>query len=64
MTKKVKLALVQKDLNLQAIADEIGRSKVLVSLILSGKHKGYEHRPRIARLLGLKEKDLTPPRSA
>jgi len=58
MNKKVKLALVKKDLTLQDIADEIGRSKVLVSLILSGKHKGYEHRPKIAQMLGLKEKDL------
>ena len=58
MNLKVKLALVKNGLTLQDVADHIGRSKTLVSLILSNKHVGHDHRPKIARMLGLREKDL------
>jgi len=57
---KVKVALAQKQVTLGGIAKRIGRSKALVSLILSGKHKGYEHRTAIARALGLAESVVFP----
>lgn len=60
MNHKVKVALVQKEQTLGRIAQRIGRSKALVSLILAGKHKGYEHRAAIARALGLSESVVFP----
>ena len=58
MRLKVKLALVKEGLTLQRIADVLGKSKTLVSLILNEKYKGYEHRPEIARMLKLRERDI------
>ena len=64
MTKRVKIALIEKDLTLYDLAARIGRSRVLVSLILSGKHKGYAHRRTIARALGVSVKDLVEKKEA
>jgi len=60
MNLKVKVAKAQREMTLDQIAGKIGRSKSLVSLILSGKHKGYEHRAAIARALGLAESVVFP----
>lgn len=58
MKLKVKLSLIKHDLTLQKIADEIGKSKTLVSRMLNDKYKGYEHRPEIARLLKMSEREI------
>ena len=64
MDPKVKIALIKTGLTLDDIAEDIDRSKTLVSLILNGKHKGYEHRRRIRQLLSLKEGDLPDSKTA
>lgn len=48
----VKHRLLDLGLTIQAIADRIGVSRTLVSLILKGERKGYSHRAKIARALG------------
>lgn len=60
MDHRIQIALVKKQTTLREIAAQIRRSPALVSLILSGAHKGYEHRAAIARALGLAESVVFP----
>lgn len=56
----IKIAFTRRQTSLRQIAKRIGISHVLVTFILSGKHKGYEHRAAIARALGLAESVVFP----
>lgn len=58
METKVKVAFAANELTLTALARRLGISPTLVSHILSGKEKGWKHRPKIARALGLSMKEL------
>jgi len=57
-TIQIKHLLIDRRITIQAIADRLGVSRTLVSLILAGQRKGYRHRPKIARALGLSVKEL------
>ena len=61
MDKEIKIALVSKGKTLQHLADECGVSRALISMILNDKHKGYRHRPKIRRALGLRVSALPGP---
>jgi len=58
MTWKVKSALARKKLRIEDISELLGYSKSCISQVLSGQHKGYTIRPKIAALLGVSEKFL------
>lgn len=58
MTWKVKTFLAKRSLRLRDIAEQLGTSEALISKILSGEHKGYIRRPRLAALLGITEATL------
>lgn len=58
MTKKVKIALVRKDLGIVELARQLGTSNGYVSLVLGGKKPGHNIRPRLAAILGLSEQSL------
>jgi len=60
MTRKVKAQLALLDLKLEDLAEECGVSKPLISMILSDKYVGHEHRPKILRRLKLKSSDVWP----
>lgn len=53
MTKKVKLALVDKDTDLKRIAAEIGVSGQFLSMLLSGKRRSKTTLAALARHLGM-----------
>ena len=57
VNRKVRIALATQGLTIQDLAEAIGRSGTLVVFMFQGKHKGWEHRPKILRLLGLSKKD-------
>ena len=55
---QIKHVLIDRRTTIQAIADRLNVSRTLVSLILKGERKGYRHRPKIARALGLSVEEL------
>lgn len=55
---KIKHRLLDQRLTIQAIADRVGVSRTMVSLILKGERKGYKHRAKIARMMGLSVEEL------
>lgn len=55
---QIKHRLLDQRLTIQEIADRVGVSRTLVSLIFKGERKGYKHRPKIARLLGMSVEQL------
>ena len=60
LNRVVRLALIRRNLTLEIIGKKIGRSKGLVSLILSEKHMGWALRPQIKNILGLPAKAIWP----
>lgn len=50
---QIKHRLLDQRLTIQEIADHVGVSRTLVSLIFKGERKGYKHRAKIARLMGM-----------
>lgn len=58
MTKKVKIALVRKDLGIVELSRHLGVSNGYVSLVLGGKKPGHNLRPRLAAILGISEQSL------
>ena len=55
---EIKHRLLDQGITIQDIADRAGVSRTLVSLILKGERKGYRHRAKIARALGLSVDEL------
>lgn len=55
---QIKHRLLDQRLTIQAIADRVGVSRTMVSLILKGERKGYKHRAKIARMMGLSVEEL------
>lgn len=57
VNRKVKIAQAATGMTIEKLAEAIGRSPTLVVFMFQGKHKGFEHRAKILRLLGLSKKD-------
>ena len=55
---EIKHRLLDQGITIQDIADRAGVSRTLVSLILKGERKGYRHRAKIARALGISVEEL------
>ena len=55
---QIKHRLLDRQISIQAIANKLNVSRTLISLILKGERKGYRHRPKIARALGLSVEEL------
>jgi len=55
---QIKHLLIDRNLTISEIARNAGVSRTLVSLILKGERKGYRHRAKIARALGLTVNEL------
>lgn len=60
MNNEIKAALILAGVKQSRLADSLGVSRALVSLVVSGKKKSSRVRQAIARALGLKVEDLWP----
>lgn len=58
LKKRIKIALIEYNLTLRDLARACGVSTPLISMILNHRYKGYRHRPKIARALGLSVAEL------
>lgn len=56
--KKVKILLIEKDLNVSKLSKMIGRSRTWTSLVLYGNKKSIPTRKAIARVLGVPYEEL------
>lgn len=55
---QIKVRLWQKGLSIAEVARRVGISRTMASLILKGERKGYRHRGKIARILGVPLSEL------
>jgi len=55
---QIKHRLLDRNLTIAEIARRAGVSRTLVSLILKGERKGYRHRAKIAKAIGVSIQQL------
>lgn len=51
--RRVKIRLLELDMDAKELAAQVGTSPVQISRILHGKRPGHEQIPKIAKVLGL-----------
>ncbi|MDO5377686.1 MAG: helix-turn-helix transcriptional regulator [Clostridia bacterium] len=52
--RRVKIRLLELDMDAKELAEQVGTSPVQISRILHGKRPGRKQIPKIAKVLGLK----------